>query len=160
MNNKYINDCIYAFEREYGKQFLLVEIEHVGSNLSTGQNVIDKKVTPVKGVTLPQTLARQFFYDVGYLRANSNFTYGGLDDHYDTWILVRRRKLPVNFNPDLNNEILFENKRYDKVKIEMLADGAAYIFKIKSVAGSLPYQQISRQGSDTLRFSELANEGT
>lgn len=153
---KHVNDALYGLEREYGARFALVMKTHVGSNPETGHLNVDKKLLRPKGIILPVDHVRKFFQDVGFLRANSNFTYGGNVDFRDRIIVVRAKWLPRNFDTTLNHDILYKGKRYDSVKVEELHDGVAFIFTLKHTEGSLNYNLTEVRQEDNLDIQETA----
>lgn len=155
-NLKFVNDTLYSLEREYGQRIMIVMKTHVNSNPETGHLDVGKKLLRPKGIILPVDHVRKFFQDVGFLRANSNFTYGGNIDFRDRTIVVRAKWLPRPFDTTLNHDILYKGKRYDSVKIEELHDGVAYIFTLKHTEGSLNYNLTDVRQEDNLEIQELA----
>jgi hypothetical protein len=155
-NTKHINDTLYTLEREYGERFVLVTTRHVGSNVETGYLDVDKQNFNLKGIILPTEYLRKFFQDVGYLRANSNFTYGGLIDFKDVIIIVRKKWIPRGFEANLNHRVLYKGRGYDSVKVEELHVGVAYVFMLKHTEGELNYNVTEVKASDNLTIEELA----
>lgn len=146
----HIDSTLYDLEKEYKATFVMREW-NITSNPETGEKVKDKKQWTIIGIQLPRTLARKFFYDVGYLRANSNFTYGATNDFKDIILIVRKTRLP-HIALDLNRDVVFENKRYDVAQIDDF-DGA-WAITLKHVEGSVTYNEFNVGTSDRVSLGD------
>lgn len=155
MNVHHIDRTLYDLEKTYGVHFLMYQNTSVASNEETGTLVVNRKTIPFKGIILPMDYTRKFFQDVGYLRANSNFTYGGLDDFRATIVIVRKRRLPIDFEPNLGYTINYQKKSYNQVKFEVFVGNAAYVFTLKGIEGASPYNIINVKTTETLETQEL-----
>lgn len=153
---KHIDDALYGLEREYGQRFVLVTTLDVVTSPNRGYLNVSKSTLHPKGIILPTEHLRKFFQDVGYLRANSNFTYGGNLDFRDKIILVRRKQLPPNFDLNLTHQVLHKGLRYDSVKIEEIFDRLAYAITLKHTEGTLNYNQTDVRVDDQVDIQELA----
>jgi hypothetical protein len=107
-----IKKIIYSLKREWGTP-VDIRRETVTLNVDTGNNVI----TPVlscsirRGIILPRAIQTDFVYDLSFIAANKNFTYGG------------------NFEVD-NQDLLLDGRdlRDDtNAKFEMHQDDFVYI---------------------------------
>lgn len=73
-----IRKIIYALKREWGTP-VDIRRETVSTNIDTGVTT----VTPVlqcsirRGIILPRAIQTDFVYDLSFIAANKNFTYGG-----------------------------------------------------------------------------------
>ena len=155
MNVAHIDRALYDLEKTYGVSFLMYQNTRVASNEETGKMFVDRKTIPFKGIVLPMDYIRKFFQDVGYLRANSNFTYGGLDDFRAVIAIVRKKRLPIDFQPNLGYTINYNKQSYNQVKFEVFVGNAAYVFTLKGIEGASPYNIIKVQAADTLETQEL-----
>lgn len=153
MNNLMIRRLLYAFKRQWGCELDYVQIVTSESDPRTGSRNITRRVIPTKAVRLPQMHVRKFIQDIGYLAANKNFTYGGLDDYNKATILLDRFELPADFQPELNGYIVLDHKRYERVSINDLF-GEAYLLVAQGVEGANPYAEVRQTAFNTLQIQQ------
>lgn len=153
MNNIMIRRLLYAFKRQWGCELDYIQIITSEFDPLTGSRDIARRVIPTKAVRLPQTHVRKFVQDIGYLAANKNFTYGGLDDYNKIVILFDRFELPMDFQPELNGYVVLDYKRYERVSISDLY-GEAYLLVAQGVEGSNPYAELRQKAFDTLKIQQ------
>jgi hypothetical protein len=154
MDTQFMDGALYEFEKSYG---VMLTIRDFVSNVNaeTGEKVQFRKDTVVRAIQLPIKTAREFFQDVGYLRANSNFTYGGVDTFKTVTVIVRKKRLQhLDMSVDLNRDAVLGGKRYDTVSVEDI--GAAWEINLKNVGNSTVYQDIAVKVEDGLSIGENA----
>jgi hypothetical protein len=149
----HISNTVYELHKQYGSCIRYIEIESSITNRSTGSKVIKKKVYDVDVVHLPSNLLRKFVQDIGYLAANKNFTYGGLNDFDSIGFLFN----DLFFNPDLNGYIIWQNKRFEKVSVDSFNNGESHLLKVKLVQGGLPYDVEPVYGGNILQIAGVAS---
>ena len=110
-------------------------------NLETG--AITRDLTYVKirrGVLLPQRVTREFVYDLSFIAANKNFTYGGFFQEGDRYIIVDAKDLPRDFEINGEMYVTIENRRYEiqehRRVPEDLPRGYAWLLRVKQVTSS------------------------
>ena len=135
---RFLRASIYKLKRRFGTTATFVRIEETGiPDFTTGEvtdDFLEKKV--VRNVIfLPYALSRNFSYDLSYIAANKNFTYGGLYDITASTIICDRRDLK-NFDLDLNSYVLVDCKRHEVKKIqEAYQDSTILIIQIVETKG-------------------------
>jgi hypothetical protein len=155
MNSQMIRHLLYAFKKQWGGQFDYIQILTSEADARTGDRNIQRTVLRFPAVKLPITQARKFIQDIGYLAANKNFTYGGLNDFNTVTLLIDINDLPNGFKIDLNGYLIHDQKRYERVSFSNLA-GAAYLLVARGVEGALPYARISEYAQSTLQIQSRA----
>ena len=111
-----IRHIIYALKRAYGVRVTLLKPDDAGTyNLKTGQilrSYTEKVVR--KCIVLTGREVRKFVYDLSYIAANKNFTYGGFFDINERLMIVDKKDLK-NFAIDLNCVAIYNSRQY-KIK--------------------------------------------
>lgn len=153
-NTRFIRNALYQFKKNYGTEIRYVSIVQSDVNPETGQRRIDKRAYTFEVILLPTTLMRKFVQDIGYLAANKNFTYGGLNDYITTSFLIMGEDFPVGLEPNLDGYIVHDHKRFEKVQLTKLEHGVGYLLVAKGVEGSLPYDVASLVAQNQLQFSQ------
>ena len=83
-----IKPIIYRLKRNYGVTVKVVRLSNLQDNLQTGKMSQDKQEITIKRAIVGPALAlRDFVYDLSFIAANKNFTYGGFFDT-DTSIMI------------------------------------------------------------------------
>lgn len=90
-----MND-FYALQKRFGSvDVRYCSIQGLEILTPTSTNYLETNYL-LKGVVLPFDQSKKFYYDIGYLAANKNFTYGGLVEQLDCKLVldatVLRRK--------------------------------------------------------------------
>lgn len=155
MNNIMIRRLLYAFKRQWGCELDYIQIVESEVDPRTGSRTINRTVNRLTAVKLPIEHTRRFIQDIGYLAANKNFTYGGLNDYNKVTILFDRFELPATFDPNLNGYIVLNGKRYERVAIDDLF-GEAYILVAQGVEGANPYARIVERAYSNLQVQQGA----
>lgn len=95
MNNlRQIKKVIYRLKRTYGRKITFRFVEVGSVNILTGeQTVTNHDYVINRAIILPRTISRDFTYDLAFIAANKNFTYGGYYDPSKHNVLVDSRDL-------------------------------------------------------------------
>lgn len=138
MRNKltYQRKLIYRLERDYGVKVDVYQINSTGHDVKTGAiNRTYNKYSLKRGVVLDDRAIRDFQYDISFIRANSNFTYGGFFDHTTRIFLLDRKRLPDDFKPTMNDHIFTKNMRYSVIEYFDLEEQYLIIYKGRQLKG-------------------------
>lgn len=153
MTSKMIHDLLYAFKRQWGGEFQYVQILTSQADTTTGTRDISRQVFNLPAVKLPIQTLRKFIQDIGYLAANKNFTYGGLNDYNTVRLLISAEDLPAGFNVDLDGYIVLDHKRYERVSFDNVF-GACWILVARGVEGANPYARIVQPAYSRLELTQ------
>lgn len=141
---------IYTLKRVYGTQVYIYRPVTDISNVETGRitrTFSENKIK--KAVVLPKNQTWDFIYDLAYVAASKNFTYGGFFAQSDTIVILDKND--ISFVPDLHDHFEFKGKRYEITGVETLHEGSAYLVGLKGVDGELV--GIVRSLSSAITFS-------
>ena len=128
----FIRQTIRNLKHAYGEPCIITVVESEETNFNTGNtNTYTTDYTVRKAIEVPQNSGRKFAYDIAYLAANKNFTYGGQFDVDAKILLVDAQDLPKTFVPTFDNIITFRGIKYKIAKIDMMAEKVGWIFIIK-----------------------------
>jgi hypothetical protein len=149
----HISNTIYSLRKQYGSELRYIEILSSENNRETGERSVIKKAYEVPIVHLPASMLRKFVQDIGYLAANKNFTYGGLNDYDSIGFLYT----DFDFDQDLNAYIIWQERRYEKVSIESFNNDEAYLLKVKLIEGALPFDVEPVYAGNILQIAGVAS---
>lgn len=152
-NSQALSRLLYSLKRQWGKEFDYVQILSSDLNDRTGDREISRSVFRIPAVLLPQSTVRKFIQDIGYLAADKNFTYGGLNDFNKLTLLIDKNDLPEGFNENLNGYVNYGHKRFEMVKIDNLFE-IAFLLTSQGVEGANPYAVISRRVESVLGLNQ------
>jgi hypothetical protein len=133
-----IKKIIYRLKRQYG---IVMYITYMNSadeyNLETGQitrDLISIKVR--RGIVLPNRLAKDFEYDLSFIAANKNFTYGGIFEKGERIIVIDADDLPSGFQITTEMYVVYSNRRYEIKDATLAEENKAWLLHIKEVSNT------------------------
>jgi len=136
--------AVYRLKRNYGLAARIYQpvVGVYAFNVETGKQERQWEFIDVRRIIrLPAVIARKFVYDLSFIAANKNFTYGGFFD-VDAVIFIVDRKDLGDFTIDNNGHFEVAQKlRYQVSKSIEVEELAAYIVSTKAVTGDLPVEQ-------------------
>ncbi len=145
-----IRRLLYSLKRDWGATFEYVQLLESELNMSTGTRAIKRIAHQIPGVLLPQTQARKFMQDIGYLAADKNFTYGALNDYNILKFLFLKDEVPPGVL-DLNGYIVYNGKRYERVELGEMQD-TAILLLARGVEGATPYSTVDQSAHNALQI--------
>lgn len=153
MQTQMIRRLLYSLKKDWGTTFDWVQIIESVVNDRTGTRQIQRQVFTIPGVLLPQSQARKFIQDIGYLAADKNFTYGALNDYNNLKFLVSIDDIPPECKLELNGYLNYNHKRFERVSFDNLAE-AAFLFIARGVEGANPYARIEQPTFNVLQIQQ------
>jgi hypothetical protein len=135
--------ALYALERRYGVSGDLYKVIDVAPDIELGtDNISVTKYHFPKVVTFDVTIAQKFEYALGYLRANSNFTHGGIYNPNDRAIILRNI---YNLSSiEMKDYVFYDGKPWSMQEVINLDFQLGWILKIRHTPGTKFYQQHDR----------------
>lgn len=107
---------------------------------SLGTTYVVKRVR--RAVVLPFLGERKFSYDLAFIAANRNVTYGGFYDHHKRSILIDRRDLGSSFVLDISCSVIFDGKRWEIKDIVEFENREAVILNVIALLGAPKNEEI------------------
>lgn len=131
-----VKNILYRLKRNYGLPAIL-RVVNDSYNIETGV------VTPAntdysirRMIILPRRSVRDFVYDLSFIAANKNFTYGGLFDADERAIIIQTEDLPAGVRPTQDMIVVFDTEQYDILKVQKAEHDRGYILICKHVAST------------------------
>ena len=125
-----IKGILYRLKRTWGQPLSLCYLTSSTTDLATGVKQVTRSALQIKrAILLPTSAHKAFKYDIGYLRANSNFTYGSLWTDASRRMIVDRTDLPADFTIAItdNQYVVYDHKRYSLKEVEDIEDFAVMV---------------------------------
>lgn len=134
---------LYSLERKWGVSADLYKVGLVAPNLELGRTGEQATKYPfTKFITHGVTIELKFEYDIGYLAANKNFTYGGIFMPNDRLAIIRNI---FNLKSiDMKDYIIYDGKKYAMQTVVDLDYHTGWILHLRHTPGSKAYQQHDR----------------
>lgn len=134
---RFISQVLYNLKRRYGQKITIVRPTAQTVDPTTGATTETSTSIIVRlAIVLPQKMKRDFDYDLSYVAANKNFTYGGFFDVGDRYIIVDRKDLVKDYQPSLDHRVIIGSDIYEVVTFEKFELDAGYIFALKTLTGA------------------------
>jgi hypothetical protein len=130
-----ISVVIYRLKRKFGKRIIIRQITEESQDVTTGVlSQIENDLVIPRAVLLPNKIKRDFAYDLSYVAANKNFTYGATFVSGQRNLLIDSKDVPSDFIFTIKDSIIYNERRCEIVDIQDLE--YAYLVKIKDVAAT------------------------
>lgn len=113
-------------------------------NITTGETNITYVDLPISRIIrLPRRNISDFVYDLSFIAANKNFTYGGTFDTNDRWFIIDIKDLTIDYRyPDPIKEIttdyyiLIDNRSYKIYEINLAEENNAYLVRGREIVSA------------------------
>lgn len=151
-----MRQVIYRLKRGYGLPLSINQENSSTVDLATGKRTVTRTATTVqRAILLPTQVHKEFKYDIGYLKANSNFTYGGLFTSSTRQVIVDKADLPPGYVITATDDfsVVFNHQRY-AIKTVTELEVPAYFLAIEFTGGVPTYEVHSAVVFERLLFTE------
>ena len=131
-----ISAILYRLKREFGLPAKLRVVNDT-NNIETG--VITPANTDYsirRAILAPRRSVRDFVYDLAFIAANKNFTYGGFFDADRRTVIIDSKDLPSGVRPTQDMIIIFDTEQYDILGVQRAELDRGYILTCKHVAST------------------------
>jgi hypothetical protein len=110
-------------------------------NLRTGEVARDLvEITIKRGILLPERQSVDYMYDLSFIAANKNFTYGGFFEPGERAVIVDVKDLPTAFKITTEMYVVFQSRRFEIKEAHKIPDhiasGYAWLLKVKEVSAT------------------------
>lgn len=134
---------LYQLRMDYGTPTYVYRILTADTNDSGIRSWTRQRYYVPKGILFPSVLSKKFFYDLSFIAANKNFTYGGNIDLKTRFMILDSAELPRAFQITTDDMIVCNMIRYAIKQIDDLDSQLGYLLSLTNIQGSLPYQELS-----------------
>lgn len=140
-----VKRILYAFRRLHGVPADLYKVVVTNPDYATGRLGVSRtKVSLPQVITGSVDLMKKFEYDLGYVKANSNFTYGLTFEIGDRIAIVDGCYLS-GYQIQQKDYIVYDTTRYDMVKIHRMDASLGYILHLRVTKGQVTNQIIDKK---------------
>ena len=123
---------LYSLERNYGLPCLWFHRQSTTKDVTTGKLTVVWKGTKIsRSLLFDEITKRKFIYDLSYIAANKNFSYGAFFDPSERLLIVRSKYLKTV--PVRSDHMEYGGSRYEIVEVTPAENIEAYTFKLKSL---------------------------
>lgn len=156
-----IKVILYKLKHLYGQEITIYRRTTNTYDVKTGKSTIDYTQYKIKkAIVLESKMVRDFVYDLSFVAANKNFTYGGFFDITSRLVIIDYKdlsRLLSTYVPDLNDHVIFNNRRYEIAEVYESENFKGLVFKIKELKGSPVEQRYEEVGTNAVG---VVNEGS
>jgi hypothetical protein len=153
-----IKPILYRLQRQYG-----VPVDYYVP-LTNTNDVRTGRITRTydvyrtkKTIALPASELRDFAYDLSYIAANKNFTYGGFFDSRDRVFIFRRQDFPKGFDFTIDHHIVFEHKRFKMESLQPTAQNWGVLILGQAIESVPTEEQHLAKAINRVTLSQDAN---
>ena len=129
-----IKPIVYRLKRNYGVTVTLVRLSNLQDSIQTGKmSQTKQEITIRRAIVGPALELRDFVYDLSYIAANKNFTFGGFFDADTRIMIIDSKDLPKGFEPTMDDYVIYEDRPYQFKEVHPLAKKYAWSMLLKQV---------------------------
>ena len=156
---KFIRSVLYRLKRLFGTRIEVVWVTTDTPNLETGdKDETRDSVTVNRAIVLPTKQDRRFEYDLAFIAAAKNFTYGGTYDRTSRTFVIDAGDLPIDFEIELGFQIVYRNTMYEVAGVQEFELERAVVVVAREEENQEPKNIIKENAYSTLRL-ETTTEG-
>lgn len=147
---RFIRQNIYQLKRRYPGTIDIIRRITNTVNVSTGIKTVSLSGVRVeRAIVLPSAMSRAALFDRTYIANDRDFAYGTNFDVTTRTFIVDRQELPIDFEPQMGDYIVFREVRYNLQKIQSL-EGFAFICLGKETLSEPPALSLALNVYDDL----------
>lgn len=137
-NIRLISNIIYKLKRTYPAYIEIWQpVDNTEYNLETGVIKRDYNKYPVRrAVLLPDDMHRKFAYDLSYIAANKNFTYGAFYDQKVKHFIIDYKDIPKTLILGMDCIIIYNERQYEINQIVETEGRKAFIIIGKEIGNT------------------------
>lgn len=154
-----VRQALYRLKHRYPTPCIFTNIEDTQIDTDTGdRDIIQDAVLVRKCPVLPEDTHSKFYYDLAYVAANKNFTYGGDYTVGKRTILVDKRDLPSDFKIKVDTILYCRSKEYRVSNVDDLEGNnqtIGYSLTATAVEGTVLPTTITLRDTTVVTLSEV-----
>lgn len=148
---------IYILKRQVGQPMTICRSTGNTLDIETGiqsNSLVTYDIRRV--ILLPMSSLRSFAYDLSFIAANKNFTYGGMFDINSRIAIFSRRDVPSTFIFDQNMYVKIKDKRYEVKSPTFYEDDEIIALFLTALENQIPLDVVNEDVSSGLNLGEGA----
>lgn len=133
-NLRQIRIILYRLKRSYGLPARIKRPTRNDYDITTGAITREYLEIPIRRViVLPTNDARKFAYDLAFIAANKNFTYGGFFDKNTRNMIIDVKDLPRGFVLSSDDHLVFEDRAYAIKDFQLAEHNQGYLLTVTEI---------------------------
>ncbi len=150
---RHIRRVLYSLKNEYGfaVTFYNISTETVDYKTGARENVTEH-LNVRKAVVLPRKLTQKFEFDLAYIAAGKNMTYGGLYNTGTRKIIVDRRDVG-DFEIKVDGYFTWQGNRYQIAEVVDVEFDTGWLILGRVVDGAIRNKIVDLKAESPLTFS-------
>ena len=139
-----LDKIIYRLKRSFGQRMHVRKLIRTVRNSETGKIERDYRTIVVNhGIVLPRRMSRDFAYDLSFIAANKNFTYGAHYDQNDRDVIIEAKDIPSDLVITNDDYMLIADKQYRVREVMEPDDDTFFVIKLRRVTGQEAIDHVS-----------------
>jgi hypothetical protein len=133
-NLRQVKNIVYQLKKDWG----------VAMDLRNQTSVVDRRtgmtqksyetISVRRGVLLPVKLTPSFIYDLSFIAANKNFTYGGLFGAGTRVVIVDGSDVPSTFTVKEDTQLIIAKAVYVVKNVETLVNRMGFLLAVTTLS--------------------------
>jgi hypothetical protein len=134
-NLRQVKNILYQLKKDWGVSMQLRNPASSDLDRKIGTVLTAYQILKIrKGIWLPAKLSPTFIYDLSFIAANKNFTYGGLFGANLRVVIVDGHDVPKTFTIKENTQLVVEKSVYVVKNIEKLVNRLGYLLTVTTLS--------------------------
>lgn len=128
-----IKVLLYRLKRQFGLKVTYTRKTSADTyNVTTGAVTRDLNIITIRRApVLPAREFKRFAYDLSYIAANKNFTYGAFYTTKTRAVIIEKRDLPAGFVASTDDTISFKGQKYEIKEFHPAEDNQSFLFIVE-----------------------------
>lgn len=140
-----MRQILYRMRRRWGVEADLYQVNPGEPDIDLGTTTdVKTKIHIPQFITWLVTESQKFEYDLSFVAANKNFTYGAFFQVGDRFGIIDGKYLPDNFDLTENDYVVYDSLRYDLQRWDVLDAKSGFLLHLRHVKGTAPSQIIEK----------------
>lgn len=158
-----IRQVMYRMKLRYGSRVRLLRRTNVSIDRETGDKTMTIEGLYIRrALVLPNTVHREFYYDLAFIASNKNFTYGGHVGTAERRVVFDKKSLRLGANSYWTLEVgqwfLSEGQRYEIKEISQFEEAEAWLVTGKQSLNEASDSVITEAISSAIDLTQDAEE--
>ncbi len=150
---RFIRRVLYSLKKEFGFDITFHKMLDQTLNLEEGTSTQTFEIKRVRrAIILPDSKRDTFEYDLAFIAAAKNFTYGGSYTTSTRRIIVDKQDLG-DYVIELRDYIIWNEKRWEVSKLDSYELETGFIVQVRLVEGVVRYQITEENLESAVVFS-------
>lgn len=136
-NIRQLRNILYQLKKDWGVPMSFRNPTEAEPDRKVGTILTSYQILKIRrGIWLPVKLTPAFVYDLSFIAANKNFTYGGLFGANTRVVIVDGNDVPNTFTVKENTQLIVDKVVYVVKNVESLVNRMGYLLTVTTLSNS------------------------